>query len=202
MKIAYAALVPLAAALALGGCASTGTAPVSATRFHLGEPVARGTVAVIPVTGAEPSLEFRSYADAVARELARNGYRPIPDAATAQFVADVGFSRFNRTGGRARSPVSIGIGGGGFSGGRRSGFGLGGAIGFPIGGGRDAGVIVSELTVRIRQRPGDSVIWEGRAQGEARATSDAAQPVLTADRLAGAVFSGFPGRSGETITVR
>lgn len=191
----------LTAALMLAGCATT-VSPVEVTRFHLGEPIARGTIMVVPLGDGAPSLEYASYTAAVEQELARAGYRVAPGNLGTEFVADVGFMRANRVGGPERSPVSIGIGAGGFSGGRRSGVGLGGGLSFGIGGGKSGDIIVSELSVRIKRRQGDEVIWEGRAQTEARGSNPASQPGIAAEKLARALFAGFPGRSGETITVK
>lgn len=191
----------LTTAFLLAGCATT-VAPVEVTRFHLGEPIARGTVMVMPLGDGDPSLEYRSYAAAVEQELARAGYSVAQANLGTEFIADVGFMRANRVAPRDRSPVSIGLGGGGFSGGRRSGFGLGGGLSLGLGGGNSGDIVVSELSVRIKRRQGDDVIWEGRAQTEARGSNPATQPGIAAEKLARALFAGFPGRSGETITVK
>lgn len=195
-----AALGLMASAVLLAGCATT-VSPVEVTRFHLGEPIARGTVMVMPLGDGDPSLEYRSYAAAVEQELARAGYSVVQSNLGTEFIADVGFMRANRVAPRERSPVSIGLGGGGFSGGRRSGFGLGG-LSFGLGGGKSGDIVVSELSVRLKRRAGDDVIWEGRAQTEARGSNPAMQPGIAAEKLARALFAGFPGRSGETITVK
>ena len=191
----------LTAAFLLAGCATT-VSPVEVTRFHLGEPIGRGTVMVMPLGDGEPSLEYRSYAAAVEQELARAGYSVAQDNLGTAFIADVGFTRANRVAPRERSPVSIGLGAGGVSGGRRSGLGLGGGIGIGLGGGRSGDIVISELSVRLKRRAGDDVIWEGRAQTEARGANPATQPGIAAEKLARALFTGFPGRSGETITVK
>lgn len=190
-----------AAALLLAGCATT-VSPVEVTRFHLGEPIARGTVMVMPLGDGDPSLEYRSYAAAVEQELSRAGYSVVQSNLGTEFIADVGFVRANRVAPRERSPVSIGLGGGGFSGGRRSGLGLGGGLSFGLGGGGSGDIVVSELSVRLKRRAGEDVIWEGRAQTEARGSNPATQPGIAAEKLARALFAGFPGRSGETITVK
>lgn len=199
MRGAVLGLTAMAALLV--GCATT-VSPVEVTRFHLGEPIGRGTVIVMPLGDGDPSLEYRSYAAAVEQELARAGYSVAPGNLGTEFIADVGFMRANRVAPRERSPISIGIGAGGFSGGRRSGLGLGGGIGFGLGGGKSGDIVVSELSVRLKRRQGDDVIWEGRAQTEARGSNPAAQPGIAAEKLARALFTGFPGRSGETITVK
>ena len=191
------------AAAALAGCATTSSLPpTEVIRYHLGQPIARGTIAVEPMSGGAPaSLEFKTYAAAVETELLKVGYTLPPQGATPEYVATVAFTRTSREGPPRQSPVSIGIGGGGFSGGGRrggGGFGLGGGIGFPIGKSRSTEVLVAELAVTIKRRADQSPVWEGKAQG----ISDIKGADQQAGRLARALFTGFPGESGRTITVR
>ncbi|WP_375427368.1 DUF4136 domain-containing protein [uncultured Sphingomonas sp.] len=208
MKNMGGMIVALAAAgISLSGCATTAiTPPAEAIRYHLGQPIARGTVAVEPLqttAGIPPSLEYRSYAAAVEAELLRNGYSRATPGATPEYVATVAFRRRNDVGPPRRSPFSIGIGGGGFSGGRRGGgVGLGGGIGFPLGGGRARELVVSELAVTIKRRADLSPIWEGNAQAAADVRSSDGQTDALAARLARALFTAFPGESGRTIEVR
>lgn len=195
---------PRFAALALlfgAAACTTPTAPVEVTRFHLGAPVARGTVIVEPQPGTDSgSLEFRAYIAGVERELARNGYRIVTER--PDYTAVVGYSRGVRPSGAGRrSPISVGIGGGG-GGGRGGGVGLGLGLGFGIGGGGSGNVIATQLSVQIRRRGSGEVLWEGRAQTEAREKAPAAQPGLAADRLATGLFKDFPGESGRTISVK
>lgn len=189
-------------AAALAGCATTAPLPpTEVIRYHLGAPIARGTVAVEPLSGGAPaSLEFKTYAAAVQGELLKAGYSVPAQGATPDFVATVGFTRTSQEGPPRTSPISIGIGGGGFSGGGRGGggVGLGGGIGFPLGGGRPTQVLVAELSVTIKRRADQSPIWEGRAQG----VSDIKGADQQAGKLARALFTGFPGDSGRTITVK
>lgn len=200
--------VLLAAVLVTGCATSGGLPPAEAIRYHLGN-VERGTVAIQPVTavGTTPpaslGLEYRAYADAVAAELARNGYPAAPAGTRPQFIAAVNFRRNTEMGPPRSSPVSIGIGGGGFSGGRHGGgFGLGGGVGFPLGGGRGREIVVSELSVTIKRNADQSAIWEGNARAAAEARRPEADTPALARRLATAVFTGFPGESGRTIEVR
>ncbi|RZF64307.1 DUF4136 domain-containing protein [Sphingomonas populi] len=195
-------------ALALAGCATTSGGPVQVTRFHLGAPVVTGTLAVEPMAGGSPaSLEFKTYAAAVQTELLNYGYTAPPPADAGQFLAVVGFTRTTEEDGPAqRSGVSIGLGGGGFTGGGRrgggGGIGLGGGISFPIGKPKQHYVILTELSVQIKRRSDATVVWEGRARTAAPETAAAAQADVTAHKLANALFRGFPGESGRTITVR
>ena len=192
------------AAAALAGCTTTSASgPVSVTRFHLGAPLERGSVTVEPLPGgAGPSLEFQTYADAVREQLLASGYS-APAAGPAQYFAVVSFARASREIEPRRSPVSIGLGGGGFSGGRRGGgLGLGGGVSFPIGKAKARSAVASELAVQIRRRSDGTVIWEGRAQTDAPETAPDAQANVAAGKLARALFQGFPGESGRSITVR
>ena len=192
------------AAAALAGCATTSPLPpTEVIRYHLGQPIARGTIAVEPMSGGAPaSLEFKTYAAAVEAELLKVGYTLPAQGATPDYVATVAFTRTSREGPPRQSPVSIGIGGGGFSGGggRRGGggVGLGGGIGFPIGRSRPTELLVAELAVTIKRRADQSPVWEGKAQG----ISDIKGADQQAGKLARALFTGFPGESGRTISVR
>ena len=187
-------------AAALAGCATTAPLPpTEVIRYHLGQPIARGTIAVEPLSGGAPaSLEFKTYAAAVQGELLKVGYTVPAQGVMPDYVASVGFTRTSQEGPPRRSPISIGIGGGGFSGGRGGGVGLGGGVGFPIGGGRGSQVLVAELSVTIKRRADLSPVWEGRAQG----ISDIKGADEQAGKLARALFTGFSGESGRTITVK
>lgn len=189
----------LIAALAVSACATTARpGPTDVIRYHLGEPLPRGTVVVQPASDYQP-LSSQPFADAVARQLGTVGYVPAAPGGAVQFIATVDVRRTAQEGPPRQSPVSIGIGGGGFSGGRRGGFGLGGGVGFPIGGGRPTQVIGTELNVTIKRREDQSPVWEGHARTVGgRPEADA----VVADKLARALFTGFPGESGRTITVR
>jgi hypothetical protein len=202
----FAVVLPLAAITGLSACA-TGPSlpPTDVIRYHLGEPLERGTIRVEPLTteGATPSIEFKTYAAAVETQLLRNGYTLPTAGAQPQLVATVGFNRANRVGPPRSSGVSIGLGGGGFSGGRRGGgVGLGGGIGFPLGGTRNSALVESELAVTIKRRVDLSPVWEGRAHTITDARKPDADVPAQAAKLAAALFTGFPGESGRTIEVR
>lgn len=198
------ALALTAAAGTLAGCATTtASGPIEVTRFHL-DTVGRGSLAVEPLAGstATPSLEFQTYAAAVQAEMLRAGYSAAPAAGSSDFLAVVGFTRTNIEGPPREAPVSIGLGGGGFSGGRRGGgVGLGGGFSFPLGHSRPREAVGTDLSVQIRRRSDGGVIWEGHAQTVADAAAPQAQADAAAGRLAHALFQGFPGDSGRTITV-
>lgn len=188
-----------AVALLLAGCAAQ-VPPVQVTRFHLGQPLAAGEVAVESRDPTQTnSLEFRTWAEAVSAQLARRGFRLAPGVARSELVAVIDVvqgSREELAGGG--SPVSIGIGGGSFG---RS-VGVGGGISFPIGKPRSRELLMTQLSVQLKRRSDGTVIWEGRARTEARAGTPYAEPAATARRLVDALFEDFPGESGKTVTVK
>lgn len=186
-------------ALTLSACATTGgSASTDVIRYHLGAPVARGTVVVQPAAGGD-GLSGQPFAEAVSRQLGAAGYTPAAAGGNVEFIALVDVRRSAQEGPPRQSPFSVGIGAGGFSGGRRGGFGLGGGVGFPIGGSRRTQLLGTELSVTIKRRVDQSPVWEGHARTLQRTPADEA---VTADKLATALFSGFPGESGRTVSVR
>ena len=189
---------------ALAGCVEQ--LPESrVTRFHLDQPIAPGAIAVEP---RDPTLakdlEFAGYARIVQAELDRIGFHRAPDLARSELVAVVDVNRAWRpTGQYSGSSMSIGIGGasgGGWHGG--TSVGLGGAFSFPLGRPKEKMDVLTRLVVQIRRRSDSTVIWEGRAESVAHDGTPAAQPEMAVQRLAVAIFQGFPGRSGEIITVK
>ena len=193
------ALFALAALAVLAtGCTTTNrAAPVDVTRYHLSQPIPAGTVTLQPQSPGQAGPEYSLYADAVAAEMARLGFAPAADAAKADYVATVGFSRTDRGQVRTRPPVTIGLGGGSFGG----NVGVGGGASFGVGG-KTRTVYANDLTVQLRRRGDSTMIWEGRALAETLQGQPGAQPADGAGRMAAALFRGFPGQSGITITVK
>ncbi len=181
----------LSTALALGGCAAS-IPPVQVTRFHLGSEIVRGAVAPVVV---ENSLERAAYDTAVARELARLGF--AAGGTEARYTYSTEVTRDARPAAPKRSPISIGIGGG--TGGYGGGVGAG--VSFGLGGNKSSDIVLTRLSVQLRERGGKGVVWEGRAETEAPSNAPASQPGLAADKLATALFRDFPGESGRTISV-
>lgn len=194
----------LGTALALAGCASQGQ-ETRVTRFHLGQPIAPGQLAVEPRDPTRArDLEFQTYARLVQREFDRLGFGIAPDLSRSELVAVTDVERAWRPAGEARgSSVSIGVGGGsggGWHGG--SSVGLGGSVSFPIGKAKQPMDVLTRLSIQLKRRSEGTVIWEGRAETSARDGSPAAHPEAAVARLATALFRDFPGRSGETITTK
>lgn len=193
-------LIALAVASTLAsGCTTTGRggAPVDVTRYHLSQPIPAGTVAVQPLATGTAGPEYRMYADAVAAQMAQMGFAAAPASATADYLATVGFSRTDRGFVRTPPPVTIGLGAG--TGGGGVGIGGGGSIGI---GSKTRAVYGNELSVQLRRRGDNTVIWEGRAVADSIEGQAGVQPADSANRMAAALFRGFPGQSGITITVK
>jgi len=191
----------LTAALMVTGCATAPASfPTEVTRYRADE-VGRGTIALVPDEGIDNGPEYQAYALAVGDALAKQGYTLVPDGSKSVYVAKIGFHVEARPV-RERSPFSIGLGGGSWSGNRGGGVGLGGGVSFPIGRGRDREDALSMLSVKINQRQGDLGVWEGRAQSRAIGLVGNAVADKLAPKLATALFTGFPGESGRTIEVK
>ncbi|UYY57650.1 DUF4136 domain-containing protein [Sphingomonas sp. S2-65] len=200
IRLAVAAV----AATLLAGCATTPRqGPVDVTRYHLGQPMERTTVAIEPLTGGGVMMgpEFQTYAGAVGTELARLGYVQSTSSMPSAYIAVVSFRYGPRGTIRQQSPFSIGLGGGGFSGGRGGGVGLGGGVNLGLGG-KTRDVIGTELSVQLRRRSDNSTIWEGRAITESVSGTPGSDPRDQAARLSRALFRDFPGESGVTTTVK
>jgi hypothetical protein len=200
-------LTLLALAAALAGCASTTAGggrggPTEVTRYHLGQPIAPAAIAIEPAMKADANeMEFQTYSDAVAGELARLGFQPAPRDSAPPLIASVSFKRSVIGEVRKRPAFTIGLGGGSFSGGRRGGVGLGGGVSTGIGGGQVRSVYAVEVGVQIRRRSDGTSLWEGRASRQEIAHKPGTDDPSTADVIAAALFKGFPGESGITPTV-
>jgi len=193
---------PITAILLLAGCATpVFVSPVEVTRFAAPVQAAavspmqqRGTITLAPAAGTDAATaEYRAQAEAVAIQLAALGYRVV--AQDGAQVAQISLVH-SVTPAESRSPISVA--GNGSVGSYGSGVGLG--IGLDLTP-RRGEVVTTRLAVSIRAATGESNIWEGRASMSASANSDFAAPDAAAARLAGALFRGFPGTSGETILV-
>lgn len=194
----FAATFALAALIATPLAAKP--APVDVTRFHTAQtlPRLKGAAVIIEMAPGsdQASLEDGLWREAVARELSAAGFGTAT-AGAADGIAQVMVERETIRRENRRGPVSVGVGG--QTGGRGSGLGVG--LGFNLGGG-PKDVVLMRLSVRIRDRITGEALWEGRAETRESAKAKEAAPALAAPRLANALFAGFPGTSGETITVK
>lgn len=218
------AAVALGAVAALGACATPFRSEV--TRFQALPPAQGQSFAVIPDDAALlGSLEFGRYADLVTQNMVAQGYRPVADPTGADLLVrlayGVGEGRekivddgFRGPGGFAGgfgygnfSPFGFGyyghpLGFGGFYGRPyRLGFYdpfLFGGYGFRgYGGVRSFTVYDSDLALTIDRRADGQRLFEGRA--EARSRSD--NLTYLVPNLVEAMFTGFPGNSGETVRI-
>lgn len=175
-------------------------APVDVTRFHTAQtlPRLKGAAVIIEMApGSDPaSLEDGLWREAVARELTAAGFGSAT-AGAADGIVQVMVERETIRRENRRGPVSVGVGG--QTGGWGSGLGVG--LGFNLGGG-PKDVVLTRLSVRIRDRVSGEALWEGRAETRENAKAKEVAPALAAPRLANALFAGFPGTSGETINVK
>jgi len=172
--------------------------PVSVTRFIAADGApARGSFAVTTTPGVDPTaLEARPWLDAVAQTLATLGFTQSAET-NPDLVVEVRVDRQTRHIDRAHPPVSVGMAGEGGS--YHSSFGMG--IGFTLGGG-PKDLVATHLVVTIRDRASGRPLWEGRADNTENAHGKRGAIDQAAPRIAQAVFAGFPGKSGETITVK
>ncbi len=204
-KLLAALILP--AALALASCAPSLTARVQ--RFNA-MPAPEGQSFVIEPAEAEDrgGLEFRQYADHVRSHLTALGYREAASRRDASLIVTMGYGVDQ---GRQRVeaiPDPFGYGGFGYRP-FYSRFGYFGRARHPFywgwhdpwfGGGYDVRtytVYTAVLDLDIRRAADNQSLFEGNAQ--ARSSTDEL-PVLVPN-LIEAMFTGFPGNSGETVRI-
>ena len=228
-QIATAAL--LGASVALSGCATGLPAKVtrfSALPVPQGQTFfvvpGRGIA-------ANGGLEFQSYAGLVAQQLAARGYTPANSPQSATMLVQLGYDvdrgtlrrQYNDFGGSRFGYGGFGYGGFGRFGRYGSGFydpRFGIAYGRPyysrfgyygasspffygwdddswFGNVREYTEYKSQLTLASRARGTNQPLFDGRAQ--ARSTTDELGTLVP--NLVEAMFTGFPGRNGETVKI-
>jgi hypothetical protein len=204
------ALLPLGLLLVLAACTTPFRAQVS--RFQVMPAPADQSFVIEPAGNIPPgSLEFRTYAAHVEAELRRAGFMPAPDRSAATLVV-----RFDYGLGPARERVDTrpGWGAAGWGPGWGPGWGRwggwyggwggwgGGWGGWGWGGwGNEVysyTVFPSFASVSIVRTADGIGLFEGRAE----ATSRKGDLPYLVPRLVTALFTGFPGNSGETIVVK
>jgi hypothetical protein len=215
------ALAAPAALLSLGGCATGFPAQVS--RFQQ-MPAPAGQSFVIHA--ADPAdrggIEFGGYADLVRRHLTALGYSEAPSAAAASLVVTLDYGvDHGRQQVETRPALGLGAwrgwgyggwgGWGGWGGFRRPfypGFGYGRARS-PFYWGWDdpfsfdrteidvSTVYTSFLDMDIKRTADGKSVFEGTAK--ARSATDRLQSLVP--NLVEAMFTGFPGNSGETVRI-
>jgi len=206
IKTLTRAALPVALALGLSACA-TNSFKADVSRFAVPLPAPAGQT--FAVVAEDPKLagglEFATYANAVATELTGLGYTRAASPESADML--VRFD-YKVDGGRERVRTSPGVGGfgafgpwgqwGGWGG---RGFGAWG-FGFndPFLGGPDVRsytVYTSGVDVKIDRRADGQRLFEGKAEAVSRSNR---LPRLVPN-LVDALFTDFPGNSGETVRI-
>lgn len=222
-KIARLA-APLAL-VALGACATGFRADVS--RFQA-LPVPAGQTFVVQAAEArdQGGIEFSQYAALVAQRLSERGYRPVANPSDAAMVVTLGYGVDT---GKEKIVSRPGFGGyGGYGGYGYGGGFLGGGLGYGRYGGwggpfRYGGLgyrsaflwgwddpfwggypeidsytyYTSYLQLQISRTADGQRLFEGRAR--ARSTTDRLPQLVP--NLVEAMFTGFPGNSGEDVKI-
>ncbi|WP_341632339.1 DUF4136 domain-containing protein [Sphingomonas agri] len=196
-------------ALALSACAEQINTTVS--RYQA-MPAPQGqTFFVVPAGGMANNggLEFQRYAGLVAQQLQARGYTPANSAQSANMIVQFGYGVDRGQVRYVEDPFYSPFGYGGFGpwGGfyrPRFGWGWGGGYymgwndPFWYGSGIDSYVEYhSQIDLHIRQAGTNAPLFDGRAQ--ARSETDRLDVVIPG--LVDAMFTGFPGRSGETVKI-
>ena len=202
-KLAAAALLGISA-LSLSACATGLRTQVS--RFQA-MPAPQGqSFVVVPANPADMGgLEFSRYAELVAQQMQTQGFARAPSINQATMVIQVGYDVSDPQTEIVSDPFphyGYGLGWGGypFYGRRRSAFLWGWNDPFWYGGYdgvRSYTYYVSELDMRIRRKADNASLFEGKAK--ARSRTDNLQKVVPS--LVQAMFTGFPGNSGETVKI-
>jgi len=207
-------LLPLAAALALSACVAPFEARVA--RFQQLPPPAGTSFVVEPRDKAnEGGLEFATYANLVRQKLVAVGFQEASSPETAALTVQLDYT-VSAPREKVQSRLGFGGWGGGFGpgwgwgpywgggwggyGGWGHGFGgIGGFGGF--GGGNSVYSVTNYNTVvaiRINRNADKRSVFEGRAE----TVSSSNNLARLVPNLVTAIFTNFPGSSGETVRVR
>jgi hypothetical protein len=209
----------LAAAITLGisvlGLSACATGLQTKVSRYQVMPAPQGqSFVVVPMLAADMGgLEFSRYAEQVAQRMQAQGYTRAASIDQATMVVRLGYGvddghtevvsdpfyggyGFGRYGGWGR----YGFGGGwgrGYSWGWDDPFWYGGYGGYGGGSIRSYTYYVSQLDLDIRRKADNASLFEGKAKARSR-TDELARVVPS---LVDAMFTGFPGTSGETIKI-
>jgi hypothetical protein len=205
-----AAVVLAAASLGLSACATALDTRV--TRYQA-MPAPQGqTFAVVPGGGmaSNGGLEFERYAALVAQQMQARGYTPAANPQSANMLVQLGYGVDQGQVHYVADPFYRGYGGWGgpYFGPSRFYYPRFGYWGSPFyygwndpfwyGGGVDSYVEYhSQLELHIRQAGTNAPLFDGRAQ--ARSSTNRLDALLPS--LVEAMFTGFPGRNGETVKI-
>lgn len=203
MKSLTRLALPVALAIGATACSTPFKADVS--RFAVPLPAPAGqTFAVVPEDPKNAGgLEFATYAETVAAEMTQLGYARAASPETADMLVRLDY---RVDGGRER--VRTDLNGAGFARGPWGPWGgwggWGGAWGFgfndPFFGGpnvRSYTVYTSAIDLRIDRRVDGQRLFEGKAEAVSR--SNRLRRLVP--NLVDALFTDFPGNSGETVRI-
>jgi hypothetical protein len=214
-RLARTALVPMAALALLAGCAPTFEARVA--RFSA-LPAEHQKTFVIEARNPDNvgGLEFATYANLVRQQMIANGFAeaPSPEAATVKVLLDYGVGAPRE---QIQTRPGVGWGGAGWGGpgwgggawgwnpywGGGWGAGWGGGWG-GWGGGWGAPEVYSvtrfpvTMALKIVRNADKANLFEGRA--ETTASNNNLTSLMP--NLVRAMFTDFPGKSGQTVRVR
>ena len=196
-------LAAAASALALSGCATGLNTRVS--RFQqLSAPAGQTFVVQSKDPALNDSLEFQHYADVVAAHMVQQGYTRASDPSHADLVVDMHYAVDNGREKVVSDPIGPAYGpwgpwGGGYWGYR--GWGWGWNDPFLFGPGyndvHSYTLYTSRLDLDIDRTADGRQVFEGHAQAHSR--TDALTKLVP--DLIEAMFTGFPGNSGETVKI-
>ena len=199
--------LPLALLAGLSACAAPGfKADVSRFAVPLPAPAGQTFAVVAEDPKLAGGLEFAMYADAVAKEMQELGYARAASPETADMLVRFDYGVDN---GRERVRTDPGIGAGFYDPfwgpwGRFGGWGVGRGWGFgfndPFFGGpnvRSYTIYTSGIDLKIDRRADGQRLFEGKAEAVSRTNR---LPALVPN-LVDAIFTGFPGNSGETLRI-
>lgn len=210
--------IVLPALAALAACASPFRADVARFQSQLPAPAGQTFTVVADDPALAGGIEFRNYAQVVADNMAALGYTPVNDPAQAQLLVrfdygvDQGRERVRSTGfgyrdpfysswysyqpvvyrgrdGRARVAYVRGY----------SPWGYGWNDSF-FGGGRDV-YSYTVYTSGIEMKIDDARTGQRLFEGQAQAASTSNRLPYLVPNLVEAMFTGFPGNSGETVRI-
>ena len=199
-----------ALALTVAACASPFRADVSRFQSQLPAPAGQTFAVVADDPALAGGIEFGQYAEIVTREMAEEGFVPAASPESADLLVrfdygvDNGRERVRSTG---RSAFGYGYPGyfHPWYGYRRIGFYRGGpwAYGFydpffdDYGSVRSYTVYTSGIDMKIDRAADGQRLFEGKAEAVSRSND---LPYLVPN-LVEAMFTGFPGNSGETVRI-
>jgi hypothetical protein len=203
-RLAAAALLGISA-LGLSACATGLRTEVS--RFQA-MPAPQGqSFYIMPMNPTDQGgLEFSGYAEQVSQNLQAIGYTRAPSLNQATLVVNVGYGVSDPQTEIVSYPSHFGYGSGYWGNGFGRGWGRGYYWGwndpFWYGGGfyndvRSYTYYITQLDLNIRRKVDNIALFEGKAM--ARSRSSALNK--TVPSLVEAMFTGFPGNSGETVKI-